>query len=200
MEISSRFWFCVVFFVLGTCQGATNIKSGDEIYLNNDACTLHRGWIKCTTFPINKCSTQKEDWSSLAIFNEDGTDIMDGDLVSLRHSKGKWLDCNHTDAKCAIENVHDGDIGVDEWTSSIQQQFIIKNKLGLGHINSDQKVFFEYQGEAGHCMRPSQNLIFGNSLLTDFCNENVITGICDSWTITLDTPTLPTAQPGTTTA
>ncbi|CAL4126397.1 unnamed protein product [Meganyctiphanes norvegica] len=194
---SSRFWVCVVFFVLGTCQGATNIQSGDEVYLQNDSCTLHRGWIKCTTLPFNKCSTQKEDWSSLTIMKEDGTDIMHGDLVALRHAKGKWLDCNHTSFKCEIEQVHDGDVGGDTWTSSTQQHFIIKNKLGFGHISDGQKIFLEYVWETGHCMRPSESLIIGNQIVTDACNENIITGFCDPWLITLETPTIPTAGPTT---
>jgi len=195
MLSSNRFWFCAVVFVLGTqCQGATNIKSGDKVYLENDSCSLHRGWIKCTTFPLNKCSTQKEDWSSLTIYNEDGSDIMNGDIVSLRHSKGKWLDCNHTDNKCAIEEVHDGDVGSTEWTTSPQQHFIIRNKLDFGHISEGQKIFLEYEWFAGFCLRPSENLIFGNALLTDKCNENLLTGICDPWYITLETPTIPTTQ------
>jgi len=187
----------VVFFVLGTCQGATNIKSGDDVYLGNDSCTLHRGWVKCTTLPFNKCSTQKEDWSSLKIYNEDGTDIMYGDLVVLSHANGKWLDCNHTDSKCEIESVHDGDVGSNEWTTSTQQQFIIKNKIGFGHINDGTKVYLEYVWEIGHCLRPSENLILGNQLVTADCNENIILGLCDPWLITLETPTIPSTVPTT---
>jgi len=185
---SNRFWICVGFLLLGACQGK-DIKSGDKIYLENNSCTLHRGYIKCDTFPINKCSTQKDDWTPLTIFKEKGGDIKNGDHVTLQFSKGKWLDCNHTDSKCAIEKVHDGDTGSNEWTSSKQQHFTIRNKRNYGHIKDKSKVFFEYEWDDGTCLRPSENLIFGNSLRTDKCNENMFTGICDPWHITLDEPT-----------